>query len=78
MRSTIRDKDRSLADIASLRTKLESTTRQLEALKNSDENDFAEQLKAKDEDLRVLRVKESQSAQVCGYLVTVRLFLPLF
>ncbi|KAL5507408.1 BRE1 [Sanghuangporus vaninii] len=63
LHATLKDKERRLIDIASLQSKLESATRELSFLKQNDTNALAEKLKAKDEELRVLRLKEEQSAQ---------------
>ncbi|KAL5523682.1 hypothetical protein ACEPAG_7855 [Sanghuangporus baumii] len=63
LHATLKDKERRLIDIASLQSKLEAITQELGLFKQNDTNALAEKLKAKDEELRVLRLKEEQSGQ---------------
>ena len=55
-----------MVDIASLQSKLDAAVRELDLYKQNDTGALAEKLKAKDEELRVLKLKEEQTAQVCG------------
>ncbi|KAH8119088.1 hypothetical protein DFH11DRAFT_1501929 [Phellopilus nigrolimitatus] len=63
LRVTIQDSDEGLNDIASLREELDSAKKQLEAQKSSDASDLTKQLQAKEEELRVMKVKETQNTQ---------------
>ncbi|EJD02861.1 uncharacterized protein FOMMEDRAFT_134051 [Fomitiporia mediterranea MF3/22] len=63
LRATLNYKNKDLVDIAILRGKLNSVTQQLEAYKSRAESSLVEQLQAKEEELRLMKLKETQSTQ---------------
>ncbi|THH03438.1 hypothetical protein EW145_g6257 [Phellinidium pouzarii] len=63
LRSTLQDADKGLIDAASVRTELDFVKRQLDACKSLDASDLAKRLQEKDEELRIVKIKERQNTQ---------------
>lgn len=66
LRSSLRGSDRRLIDTATLKRKLESANKQIEIYRSTPEGKLIVQLEAKDEEIRILKLKDTQEANVCS------------